>query len=94
MSEEDKIIEKLGYEAEKLVKSDLGKYLDGVYQQDLNEAKLALLEIDPFSYKTLTDLQNQIAALQFNVKLAQKLQSYLSDTIINGRQATHQLENE
>lgn len=90
---ENETLQRLGLEAEKLIASDLGKYLDGVYLQDLEEAKEAFLELNPFQYTTLELLQNAIAELQAQVKIAQKVRTYLSETIINGRQAA-QLESD
>lgn len=92
--EEDIATFKLGKEAELFIQSDLGKYIDGCAKQDSESAKYALLELNPYEFTNLTDLQNKIVSLQLQAKIAMKVIDYFSETVNRGRQAEHQLETE
>ena len=96
MSELDslKASEKLGQAAESFINSDLGRFLNGAFLQDVEQAKSELLELDPWKFKDLISLQNALMQIQQKVKTAESIQSYLSEAINEGRDATHQLENE
>jgi hypothetical protein len=88
-----KVSEQLGRQAETFKQSDLGRYLDGAFEQDIDRAKEELLLLDPYEYKSLPDLQVKIASIQRNAHLAMALQNYISEVVTNGQQATHQLES-
>lgn len=94
MSEIDilKATEKLGKEAEILIQSELGRYLNGAFLQDIERAKEDLLNIDPYSFKSLQEIQVAISELQHKANLAISMQNYLAEIVTNGQQATHQLE--
>ncbi|MCR4308116.1 MAG: hypothetical protein NUV80_06165 [Candidatus Berkelbacteria bacterium] len=94
MSESDIAAFKLGKEAEVFIQSDLGKYIDGCSKQDMESAKQALLDLDPYAFKDLVELQNKIVSLQTQAKLAMKVIDYFAETINRGKQAEHQLETE
>lgn len=83
--------EELGERVRAFLQTDVGKYLAGVVQQDIEEAKTKLLELDPYTFKSLQDLQSEIAGLQTKARIAEKLAGYLSEAVIKGDQATHQL---
>ena len=94
MNESDIATFELGEEAKKFLQSDIGKYFDGCSLQDLELAKDKLLELNPYEYHTLIELQNKIASLQLDAKVAEKMRLYIAETIEKGRQAEHQLETE
>lgn len=91
---EEEAIYKLGKEAEKFVVSDLGKYLDGAAGQDIEAAKEEFLELNPYEFSSLVELQNKISDLQHRAKVAIAFRSYVTETIERGRQSEHQLETE
>lgn len=84
----------LGEEIAKFLQTDIGKYLDGCTSQDIESAKDDLLELDPHKYTSLTELQNAMAGIQKRARTAESLRQYLSEAILNGNQAEHQLEHE
>lgn len=94
MSETEIATFKLGEAAKVFIQSDLGKYLDGCSLQDLEQAKDDLLDLDPYAFISLVDLQNKIVLLQLNAKIAQKMRVYLAEIVERGRQSEHQLETE
>lgn len=93
MSSEEAIF-KLGEAAKQLVESELGKYLDGMSLQDIDAAKEELVDLNPYEFKSLNELQNKISELQFRAKVALTFRSYIAETIERGRQAEHQLKYE
>jgi hypothetical protein len=78
----------------KFLKSDPGKYLIGVAEQDTKIAKDQLLEIDPYKYTTLADLQNAILSIQREANVAMALQNYIGVAIVEGEQAEQHLNTE
>ena len=94
MSEELKAQEELGRELKGFLLTNAGKYLIGCSAQDIEEAKTALLDLDPHQYSTLVELQNAIAAIQKKARVSQAMTDYIAEAIINAEQALHQLENE
>lgn len=93
MSNPDAEIE-LGLEVIKFLETDIGKYLEGCSRQDVEDAKGALLAIDPYAYTELQKLQNAIAEIQRKALIAESLRAYLSEAILNARQAAEPLEPE
>ena len=78
---------KLGLEAEAFVESDIGKLIQGKAEQDCEAAKDKLLELDPYKYNTLPELQNAIMTIQADARTALRIKSYIAETIITGQQA-------
>jgi hypothetical protein len=78
----------LGDAVSAFLKTPVGQYLDGCSQQDIDSAKDELLKLDPFS----EDVSKRIASIQLKAKAAQLIRSYLSEAIIKGQQAQHQID--
>lgn len=89
MSDEDQLVKagEVGDKVRAFVESDIGKLILKGADADRTEAIKGLLELDPFGYNNLPDLQNALAKIQENVVLAGKVQAYLGDAIIRGDQA-------
>lgn len=83
----------LGDKVRAFLEGDIGQYLLGCAKQDIEAAKDLLFDLDPHKFTTLIDLQNEIIRLQDKGKKAMGLQGYLSEAIVNGDQAIHQLES-
>jgi hypothetical protein len=96
MDEETVLIatEALGDEAKAFVKSDLGQYLSGIAEQDVNEAKRELFKLDPYSIHSLPELQAKIASIQMRAKVALQIDGYINEAITRGIQASQQLDQE
>jgi len=71
--------------------SDTGKYLKGVCDQDVEEAKEKLLELDPYAYSSLVDLQRSIAHIQRKALIANELQRYMEGAIQTSEAALNAL---
>lgn len=84
----------LGIELEKFLQTDTGRYVSGCAEQDIDLAKDKFLELDPYKYSTLQDLQNAILDIQLQARVAMALQKYIGVAIVEGRQAEHQLKDE
>lgn len=84
----------MGEQARKFLTTPVGKLLIGSADQDLEEAKDKLLELDPYRYTSLVDLQNAIQAIKAEAICALKLKGYIGEAIIVGDQATHTLSSE
>ncbi len=92
---EDKVAQVLlGEAAKSFLSSDVGRYLIGAMEQDLQAAKDACFDIDPYKYSTLVELQNALLAAQEKGKRALDIQSHLSESINNGEQELHALESQ
>jgi hypothetical protein len=50
----------LGDEARKFLEGDLGRYMRGCAEQDVQEALLDLEDADPEDHKKIRDIQNKI----------------------------------
>ena len=90
MSDILKAEEKLGQKAEAFLRTDIGRLISGKAEQDFEQAKEDLLNLDPYAYSH-PELQNQIAKLQLNARIAQRVKDYIDEAIIAGRQASQQL---
>jgi pantothenate kinase type III len=77
----------LGRDAEEFVQSDIGKYVIGCAEQEAQEAMQQLKNVYPWRRRKITELQNKIWR-------AESLQQWLSELIIQGTQATQQLEED
>lgn len=76
----------IGKDAEQFFKTDLGKYVLGCAQQDIDRATQELMQADPNDAKEIIRLQNQ-------ANVAQTAIQWLNDAIIIGRNALVQLES-
>jgi len=70
----------LGEDAEKFLKSDIGEYLTGRIEQDIEDAKAGLVDVDPMDSVAVMKLQNDI-------KRAESIKQYLSEIVVAGRNA-------
>jgi len=77
----------LGDEAEKFMKSDLGRYIKGRIDQDIQELKDKLVEIDPEDINNIRKIQNEI-------RLRNLVLNYFKELIIEGQQALQILQEE
>ena len=84
---------KLGLEAEAFIESNLGRLIQGKADQDCEAAKDKLLDLDPYQYSSLPELQNAIMTIQADAKTALRIKSYIAETIITGKQADQPEEN-
>lgn len=84
----------LGEKAKEFLGTELGKYINGCSLQDIDEAKDRLLEINPYDYKTLEELQNAIVSIQKGAKVAEGVRLYIAEAIQRGEQALHKLSEE
>lgn len=92
---DDKIAQVLlGEAAKSFLSSDVGRYLIGAMEQDLQAAKDACFDIDPYKYGTMVELQNALAAAQEKGRRALDMQAHLSEAITNGEQALHAIESQ
>lgn len=94
MSQELEASEELGKVLKAFLLTDAGKYIDGCSGQDIDNAKEELFDLDPYEFNTLAELQNKLWSIKRKGLIAQSLRSYIAEAIVNGNQATHQLENE
>ncbi len=84
----------IGQEVEQFLDSTVGRLLIGQAEQDQEQAKTELLELDPHTYDTLTALMNAISRLQTKAKIAGLVVSYLKDAITQGMNAEGVLDSE
>jgi hypothetical protein len=72
----------LGVEVEKFFKSNLGKYIIGVSEQEAQEAADELKEVAPND-------TGKIIELQIKAQTAEKAVKWLAEAVLRGRQAEH-----
>ena len=94
MSEEKVASVLLGESVKSFLTSDVGRYLIGSMEQDLQAAKDTCFGLNPYQYNSLIDLQNALLAAQEKGKRALDMQSHLTEAINNGEQALHALESQ
>lgn len=70
---------------------EIGQYLERKVQADEIEIFQAFLELDPWDFNNLPDLQNAIARLQEPVFQGRQIKAYLADAIIAGQEADNLL---
>lgn len=70
----------LGEEADKFLKGDLGRYLIGCAEQEIQEALLALETADPGEAKDIQKLQNRVWR-------ARSFSDWLKELVIRGDNA-------
>ena len=75
----------LGDEADSFFKSDLGKYVLGVAEQELQEALMGLRHVDPHDVAKIIALQNKAA-------VAEAVPAWLNGLIVESRQTQEMLE--
>lgn len=75
----------MGDQAEEFFNSDLGKYMIGCAQQDVQDAHMKLSKTLPFRWRRIQSLQNDI-------RVGEMFLLYLRDLIIRGRAAGQALE--
>jgi len=76
---------KLGEDAQAFLKGDLGRFLLGRAQQEIDLAREEMDDIDPHAFKEIRDLQNQIWR-------ARSFGNWLAELIHRGNEALHTLE--
>lgn len=95
MIEQLKAQEAIGLELRKFIQqTDAGKFLSGVIDQDIQSSKDKFMDLDPYKYTTLQDLQNAILSIQFEARISIALQNIIGVAIVEGDQASHQLSTE
>lgn len=77
----------LGKDAEDFLKSEVGQYIVGRIEQDIEDAKSKFIEVDPTDAKAVMSLQNDI-------KRAESLKQYFHEIIVAGRNAFNLLKSE
>ena len=92
MSGQDMLEAQLGEDAKSFLETDLGRLFTTRADSDEQGAIQALVQLDPFEYETLADLQNAIASAQRDMEIGQRIAQYLRDAIVNGELAWQQLE--
>jgi hypothetical protein len=76
----------LGKDAEQFLRSDLGRTLIGMAEQDAEEATESLKRVWPWRQRKIQQLQNQIWR-------AESFKGWLRELVIQGEQALQQLED-
>jgi hypothetical protein len=75
----------IGQDAEEFLTSDVGKFLIGCADQEIQEAMDQLKKCHPWRHRRIRELQNKIWR-------AESVQGWLAELITRGRQAMQQLE--
>lgn len=91
MSEQEITEAQLGESAKDFLESDVGRMV--LFRADADEqtAIQTLVQIDPYEYETLIDLQNAIMAAQQEYLVGQRIAQYVRDAIVNGDMAWQNL---
>ncbi len=76
---------KLGQEAINFLASDLGRFLQGCAQADIDDAKEALITVDCRQYEAIENLQ-------FQARVANQFIGWIGEAIQNGHYAEQQLD--
>lgn len=77
----------IGDDAAKFLESELGKVMLGMAHQDLEQAVIALDEVDVSDTK-------KVGQLQLEIRLARRFESYLTELIQRGKEALDALTPE
>lgn len=77
----------LGRDADDFLNTDIGRYLIGRCDQEIDEAQDILSRVSPWRRRRIQELQNQIYR-------AKSLKSWLSELISNGKAAEAAMEDE
>lgn len=75
----------MGKDAEAFLKSELGQYITGCAQQEIDEALEELKSVDPGDSKAIRTLQNKI-------KVAERVPKWLTEVINTGKNAIELLD--
>ena len=88
MSEDDTLYAEaaIGQEVEQFIDSAVGRLILGQAEQDQDQAKRELLDLDPYECMTLPDLQNVIGRLQSKARIAGMVVQYLQGHVFVGVQ--------
>jgi len=76
-----------GRTVELFLESEVGTYIIERAKADLAEASERLIEVDPYNEK-------EIAKLQLNARVAQKVRQWLAEAIENGKNAAQVIKAE
>ncbi len=74
-----------GRDAEEFMNSEIGRYLTGCAEQEIEEAVHQLKHIHPWRTRKIRDIQAQIWR-------AESFKQWISEAIVRGQQALQQLE--
>jgi len=77
----------LGDDADQFFRSDLGKYVLGRAQQEVDEATEKMKRVDPENV-------SQIRALQHIIQVAESVPRWLNEVLVAGRQAIEVVQEE
>jgi len=77
----------IGRDAEEFLKSDIGNYLLGCADQEIDEAMHELKNVHPWRTRKIKELQNKIWR-------AESFKQWLAELIIRGQQALQNLESD
>jgi len=93
MTERERVLfaeAKLGMDVEHFLKSDVGRLLRGRAAQEIEEAKIELLECNPDTFFG----RRRIKKLQNKAQLANQFMSWCAEAITGGRNAEIQLQDD
>ena len=77
----------LGKDAEEFIQSDIGRYLVGCADQEIEEAVTLLKTVAPWRMRRIRELQNRIYR-------AESFKTWMYELVIKGRQALQQMEED
>lgn len=77
----------LGREAEEFLSSEIGRYIVGRCEQEIQEAQDALATVSPWRRNRIKQLQNEIWR-------ARSVRQWVAELVIQGREAEKQLEQD
>jgi len=77
----------LGDDADNFFHSDLGRYVIGRAQQEVDEAMAKLKAVDP-------DNASQIRALQHIIRVAESVPLWFNEVLVSGRQALEVMQED
>lgn len=83
----------IGDEARAFLNGNVGQLFWARAEADVDAAKEDLLDLDPYAFTSLTDLQNAVVRIQTKAAQARTLQGYFHEAIINGDRAAHALDS-
>ena len=75
----------LGKDAEEFVESELGRFIIGRAEQEIEDAVNELKKCYPWRTRKIRELQNRIWR-------AESVQNWLAELVVRGRQALNQLD--
>lgn len=90
----DLIEAQLGEDVKSFLESPTGKMIADRAEIDINNGVSMLRALDPYKFSTLAELQNHIATIQRDMKIAGLVSEYLADAVTNGETAFQRLTTE